>query len=158
MTSIAEAVQWLSYTYLYIRMLRNSLAYGINTRQRMEDPLLHDLYVWSARLLNTRGAWLATLVDFAVSLACRTPRRQRSRTKLIVSAATMLDKCRMVRYHRASGNLAVTSLGRVSSHFYLQHESVETFNDMLKPHLSEAECLNVICHAQVTHHQRRGCG
>ena len=43
-TSIQEAVQWLSYTYLYIRMLRNSLAYGINTRQRMEDPLLLDLY------------------------------------------------------------------------------------------------------------------
>ena len=43
-TSIQEAVQWLSYTYLYIRMLRNSLAYGINTRQRMEDPMLQELY------------------------------------------------------------------------------------------------------------------
>ena len=72
----------------------------------------------------------------------------RSRTMLVVSAANRLDACRMVRFHRASGNLAVTSLGRVSSHFYLQHESVETFNDMLKPDLTDAECLNVICHAQ----------
>jgi len=50
-TNIQEAVQWLSYTYLYIRMLRNSLAYGINTRQRMEDPLLLDLCVASGAVV-----------------------------------------------------------------------------------------------------------
>ena len=44
-TSVKEASVWLSYTYLYIRMLRNSLAYGINAQQRMEDPMLDALYV-----------------------------------------------------------------------------------------------------------------
>ncbi len=29
MSNIAEAVQWLSYTYLYIRMRSNPLVYGI---------------------------------------------------------------------------------------------------------------------------------
>ena len=28
-TSVEEAVQWLSYTYLYVRMRLNPLAYGI---------------------------------------------------------------------------------------------------------------------------------
>ena len=30
MTNIEEAVKWLSYTYLYVRMRCNPLAYGIN--------------------------------------------------------------------------------------------------------------------------------
>lgn len=29
-TNIEEAVKWLSYTYLYVRMRCNPLAYGIN--------------------------------------------------------------------------------------------------------------------------------
>lgn len=29
--NIAEAVNWLGYTYLYIRMLRNPSLYGIST-------------------------------------------------------------------------------------------------------------------------------
>lgn len=29
-TNIEEAVKWLSYTYLYVRMRANPLAYGIN--------------------------------------------------------------------------------------------------------------------------------
>lgn len=40
--TIAEAVEWLSYTFLYIRMLRNPALYGIvNTEQTLkEDPTL----------------------------------------------------------------------------------------------------------------------
>lgn len=29
-TNVEEAVKWLSYTYLYVRMRANPLAYGIN--------------------------------------------------------------------------------------------------------------------------------
>ena len=29
MTNIREAVQWLSYTYLYCRMVKNPLVYGL---------------------------------------------------------------------------------------------------------------------------------
>lgn len=29
-TNIEEAVKWLSYTYLYVRMRCNPLAYGLN--------------------------------------------------------------------------------------------------------------------------------
>lgn len=31
-TNVEEAVKWLSYTYLYVRMRANPLAYGINHR------------------------------------------------------------------------------------------------------------------------------
>ncbi|CAA18663.1 putative helicase mug81 [Schizosaccharomyces pombe] len=39
-TNIDEAVSWLGYTYLYIRMRRNPLVYGIAYDELVEDPLL----------------------------------------------------------------------------------------------------------------------
>ncbi|TPX36711.1 hypothetical protein SmJEL517_g01209 [Synchytrium microbalum] len=35
-----EAVQWLGYTYLYVRMLRNCTLYGISPDELKEDPVL----------------------------------------------------------------------------------------------------------------------
>mmetsp|Transcript_23731 Transcript_23731/g.27856 ORF Transcript_23731/g.27856 Transcript_23731/m.27856 type:complete len:1455 (+) Transcript_23731:55-4419(+) len=40
-TSINEAVTWLSYTYFYVRMLKNPLAYGLKYDIRDTDPELH---------------------------------------------------------------------------------------------------------------------
>nr|XP_032829466.1 activating signal cointegrator 1 complex subunit 3 [Petromyzon marinus] len=40
-TNVQEAVRWLSYTYLYVRMRANPLAYGINYNTQQADPSLH---------------------------------------------------------------------------------------------------------------------
>lgn len=49
-----EAVNWLAYTYLYVRMLRNPQLYGINSSEG--DPTLigrrHDLVDAAATLLS----------------------------------------------------------------------------------------------------------
>ena len=37
-----EAVQWLGYTYLYVRMLRNPTLYGISIDYLEEDPYLEQ--------------------------------------------------------------------------------------------------------------------
>lgn len=108
--NIKEAVQWLTYTFLYIRMCKNPLVYGISLEQRMDD----------ARL------------EF-------------KRLELIKTAAEKLDQCRMIRYDKRSGNLAVTDLGRIASHYYIKHDTIDNFNAMLFPHLSQAEALNVLC-------------
>lgn len=39
-TSIAEAVQWLGYSYLFVRMQRNPLSYGIDWAEIRDDPQL----------------------------------------------------------------------------------------------------------------------
>jgi activating signal cointegrator complex subunit 3 len=39
-TNVREAVAWLSYTYLHVRMVRNPLAYGVPTLERDADPSL----------------------------------------------------------------------------------------------------------------------
>uniref|UniRef100_A0A672FSE4 Activating signal cointegrator 1 complex subunit 3 n=1 Tax=Salarias fasciatus TaxID=181472 RepID=A0A672FSE4_SALFA len=55
-TNVEEAVKWLSYTYLYVRMRANPLAYGINHKAYQMDPGLElyrkDLVVESGRKLD----------------------------------------------------------------------------------------------------------
>ncbi|KAJ8290873.1 hypothetical protein GJAV_G00018670 [Gymnothorax javanicus] len=55
-TNVEEAVKWLSYTYLYVRMRVNPLAYGINHKAYQMDPGLElyrkELVVESGRKLD----------------------------------------------------------------------------------------------------------
>ncbi len=40
MTNVEEAVRWLSYTFLYVRMRANPLVYGIIYKDLQDDPNL----------------------------------------------------------------------------------------------------------------------
>lgn len=39
-TNIREAIIWIQYTYMYIRMRKNPLVYGVTNEERMRDPSL----------------------------------------------------------------------------------------------------------------------
>ncbi|CAG8517169.1 20044_t:CDS:2, partial [Racocetra fulgida] len=103
-----EAVQWLGYTYLYIRMLRNPTLYGISLDQLDEDPYL-----------------------------------EQKRVDLIHSAALLLDKSNLIKYDKKTGRFQVTELGRISSHFYITHTSMATYNQHLKPMMGHIELFRV---------------
>ncbi|KAI5291851.1 hypothetical protein KEM54_005287 [Ascosphaera aggregata] len=55
-TSVNEAVQWLGYSYMFVRMQRNPYAYGIEWVELGDDPQLvlrrRDLIVKAARILQ----------------------------------------------------------------------------------------------------------
>ncbi|KAM8973353.1 U5 small nuclear ribonucleoprotein 200 kDa helicase [Pelodytes ibericus] len=103
-----DAVNWLGYTYLYIRMLRSPNLYGISHDDLKLDPLLDQ-----------------------------------RRLDLIHTAALMLDKNNLMKYDKKTGNFQVTELGRIASHYYITNESVQTYNQLLKPTLSEIELFRV---------------
>jgi len=109
-STIQEASNWLSYTFLFIRMRRNPLAYGINHEDLYDDPQL-----------------------------------DKKRLALVTEAAEVLDQAMMIRFDVRSGNLGVTDLGRIASHFYIKHGTIESFNAMLNDHLNETEALHVLC-------------
>ncbi|XP_058788470.1 DExH-box ATP-dependent RNA helicase DExH14 isoform X2 [Vicia villosa] len=111
-TNVKEACAWLGYTYLFIRMRMNPLAYGIGWDEVMADPGLSS--------------------------------KQRS---LVIDAARSLDKAKMMRFDEKSGNFYCTELGRIASHFYIQYSSVETYNEMLRRHMSDSEVINMIAHS-----------
>uniref|UniRef100_A0A8U8BY90 Activating signal cointegrator 1 complex subunit 3 n=1 Tax=Geospiza parvula TaxID=87175 RepID=A0A8U8BY90_GEOPR len=94
-----DAVNWLGYTYLYIRMLRSPTLYGISHDDLKADPLL-----------------------------------EQRRLDLVHTAALMLDKNNLVKYDKKTG---------ISSHYYITNETVQTYNQLLKPTLSEIELFRV---------------
>ncbi|XP_037076641.1 LOW QUALITY PROTEIN: putative U5 small nuclear ribonucleoprotein 200 kDa helicase, partial [Pollicipes pollicipes] len=106
--NVRDAVNWLGYTYLYVRMLRSPALYGVQ----------HDS-VESDQLMEGR------------------------RADLVHTAALALDKSGLVKYERKTGQLQVTELGRIASHYYLTHQTVQTYNQLLKPSLSEIELFRV---------------
>ncbi|KAG0354547.1 DEIH-box ATPase [Podila minutissima] len=103
-----EAVQWLGYTYLYVRMLRNPSLYSISPDDLEDDPYL-----------------------------------QKKRVDIIHSAATVLDKCNMIKYDKRTGKFQGTELGRIASHYYISHNSMATYNQHLKPMMSNIELFRV---------------
>ncbi|KAL6068513.1 activating signal cointegrator 1 complex subunit [Balamuthia mandrillaris] len=111
-TNLDEAVEWLSYTYLYVRMLKNPLAYGITYAQKATDPLLEQY-----------------------------------RAQLIISAAKVLDASRMSRFHLQAKTLDSTHLGRMASHFYLRHETVQLINETLDANMPDENLLDLLSHA-----------
>ncbi|XP_061184302.1 U5 small nuclear ribonucleoprotein 200 kDa helicase-like isoform X1 [Saccostrea echinata] len=106
--SVKEAVDWLGYTYLYIRMLRAPALYGVSHDMLKDDPLL-----------------------------------QQRRKDLIHTAAMTLDKNNLIKYDKKTGQIQSTELGRIASHYYCTNETIATYNQLLKPTLSEIELFRV---------------
>lgn len=103
-----DAVNWLGYTYLYVRMMRAPRLYGISPDEAEEDRLL-----------------------------------EQRRVDLVHSALMLLDKNNLIKYDKRTGQVQVTALGRVASHYYIKHPSISTFNDHLKPMMSDIELLRL---------------
>ena len=103
-----DAADWLKYTYLYIRMLRNPTLYGVGPTDLDTDPTL-----------------------------------EKRRADLIHTAATLLSKNNMIKYDKKSGAFQVTDLGRIASYYYCTYETMATYNQLLKPNLTEIELLRV---------------
>ena len=71
------------------------------------------------------------------------PLLEQRRIDLVHSAATLLDKCSLVRYERKSGQLQPTDLGRVAAYYYVPHQTVSVYNEHLKPTVSDIDLLRL---------------
>lgn len=72
------------------------------------------------------------------------PTLQQQRIELIRKAARDLDQAKMVRFDENSGQLYVTELGRVASHYYIKHDTILIFNELLKKKMTEQEILKML--------------
>ena len=50
----------------------------------------------------------------------------------------------MIRFDERTGYLHATDLGRTASQFYINHETIEVFNEMMKPVMKEDEILDIV--------------
>ncbi|KAJ9550083.1 hypothetical protein OSB04_022626 [Centaurea solstitialis] len=135
-----EALNWLGYTYLYIRMVRNPTLYGLSADALTRDLLLVDR---RADLRSAQCFWLHCFCFLELKLLSQfksgvalVKRLCRSE---VHSAATILDKNNLVKYDRKSGYFQVTDLGRIASYYYITHGTIATYNEHLKPTMSDIE-------------------
>eukprot|EP00095_Tigriopus_kingsejongensis_P005132 snap_masked-scaffold100_size373717-processed-gene-2.9 protein:Tk05132 transcript:snap_masked-scaffold100_size373717-processed-gene-2.9-mRNA-1 annotation:"u5 small nuclear ribonucleoprotein 200 kda helicase" len=106
--TMEDAVTWLGYTYLFVRMMRNPTLYGIPFEAVENDPKL-----------------------------------EKFRASLVHTAAMLLEKSNLLKYERKTGGMQPTELGRIASHYYCGYETMLTFNQLLKPNLSEIELFRI---------------
>ncbi|KAJ1655811.1 Pre-mRNA-splicing helicase BRR2 [Dispira simplex] len=112
-----DAVQWLGYTYLFVRMLQNPALYGVapDTLEDAEDP---------------------------------DPTLLQKRVDLAHSAASVLEKSRLIKYDKRTGRFQVTDLGRISSHYYITHTSMATYDRYMRPTMSQIELFRLFAHSE----------
>jgi len=65
------------------------------------------------------------------------------RLNLAHTAAMQLDKSQLVRYDRRTGHIQVTPLGRVSAHYYIPHDSMEIYNEFMKPNMGDIDIFHL---------------
>lgn len=68
---------------------------------------------------------------------------EKHRCNLIYSAACVIEKSQLIKFDRRTGLFQQTELGRIASHFYCTHQTMSTYNQLLKPTLSEIELFRV---------------
>lgn len=108
-TNVDEGVRWLGYTYLFVRMKKNPLIYGMDHSQPKEDPELG-----------------------------------KRRRELIVEAARVLHKNKMIQFFEKTDYFAITDMGRIASNYYIRYKSIEIFDRLLKERMTEADVLSMI--------------
>ena len=125
-SNIKEAIQWIGYTYLFVRMRRNPFAYG--------------LFLLSLRV------FLAN--QFAIGMShdepAEDPQLGNKRNLLVRAAAQKLADARMIHYNESTGALIITDLGRIAAKYYIRTASIEIFNKEFKPVMTEADILGVL--------------
>ncbi|KAJ1733569.1 activating signal cointegrator 1 complex subunit 3 [Coemansia biformis] len=112
-TSVEEGVAWLGYTYMFIRMQKNPLVYGLDGNELADDPMLG-----------------------------------RRRGEMVRKAALELSRLQMIVFDPATGFMAPKDLGRIASSYYLRHESVETFNRLMRARMTEADAIALLCQSK----------
>ncbi|KAH0437006.1 pre-mRNA splicing helicase [Colletotrichum camelliae] len=102
-----EGVEWLGYTYLFVRMLRSPGLYQVGAEYEDDEAL------------------------------------EQKRVDLVHSAATVLKKSNLVKYDEKTGKLQSTELGRIASHYYITHGSMDTYNNLIQPSITTIELFRV---------------
>lgn len=66
------------------------------------------------------------------------------RRDLVVSAAKILQRNGMIQYDEALDTLVSNELGQIASRYYLRSASVEVFNSLFRPTMTEADLLALL--------------
>jgi pre-mRNA-splicing helicase BRR2 len=135
----------------YLSLLNHQLPIESQLISRLPDMLNAEIVLGTVSNLHEAVTWLGYTYLYICMLRNPTlygiPQEkfeadrflEAHRYDLAHTAATILDKSNLIKYDRKAGTFQVTDLGRVASHYYVTHGSMATFNEHLKPSMSDIE-------------------
>jgi pre-mRNA-splicing helicase BRR2 len=139
----------------YLSVLNQQLPIESQFISKMVDNLNAEIVLGTVQNAKDAMEWLKhtylyirmlnqpTLYGCTHEMRKTDPRLETRCADLIHTAALQLDKNNLIRYDRKSGTFQSTELGRIASHYYITSESVQVYNLLLKPTLSEIELFRV---------------
>jgi len=71
------------------------------------------------------------------------PTLEKQRADLVHTALLHLERSGLCRYDRKTGSFQPTELARIASHYYCTHQTMATYNQLLKQTLSDIELFRV---------------
>lgn len=139
----------------YLSLMNQQLPIESQFIKKLPDMLNAEVVMGSVTSIREAAAWLGytylfvrmmcnpTMYGIDADDASAEPSLLQRRLDLSHSAAVVLDKHDLVKYDRKTGALQSTVLGRVASHYYIAHESINVFKDTLKPSMTEIEIFRL---------------
>jgi len=139
----------------YVRMLTHTLPLESKLVPFLPDALNAEIVAGTVATLAEAAGYLAytflhvrmmqspTTYGLRMDAREKDPQLGNHRLFLAAQACQRLDEARMVRSHplpKPDSPLGITDLGRVASHYYIHHETVEAiFNEALQPDMTHAQ-------------------
>src|SRR5262245_37070854 len=111
--NVDDAIKWLGYTYLYVRMRKDPYIYGA-------------FFLSSCKQLITGQAGLAP------DASRKDPNLRNKRSELTTYAARKLADARMIIHDAKRNTFIITDLGRIAAKYYVRHSSIEIFNSQFR--------------------------
>jgi len=138
----------------YLSLLNQQLPIESQLVSKLPDMLNAEVVLGTVRSIDEAAAWLGYTYLYTRMLKNgplygvleddpQDPSMLQRRVDMAHSAALMLDKHNLIKYDRRSGVLQATDLGRVASHFYITHKTMNCFNSFLKPTTSDIELFRI---------------
>jgi pre-mRNA-splicing helicase BRR2 len=139
----------------YLSLMNQQLPIESQFVKKLPDMLNAEIVLGTVTSLKETATWLGYTYLYVRMLRNpgmygvskdsveEEPTLLRRRMDLANAAATLLDKHNLIKYDRKSGSFQETNLGRVASHYYVGHESINIFNENMKPSMSEIEIFRL---------------
>ena len=120
-----DALDWLGYTFLFVRMIKSPQTFGVVGAKKTPS-------------LNRGFSPITTCKWCFKVLGGNVDKRLK---EMVNTASKTLDTERLIRAPEATGTFNTTDLGRVACKYYLDHETAKEFNDKIQTNTPDSEIL-----------------
>ena len=128
----------------FLRLMAHALPIESKMQNRLCDHLNAEIHSGTISSISDAQKWIEytymwrrmTVNPLVYGLTIhdvrKDPKLVVARKRIIADAAKDLAEAGMVRYSPATGSLDTTDIGRIASHYYIEHISIRNFNDLMR--------------------------